>query len=72
MRPVAGGASLSDGTGVWWLASQSAPSRAGGAADAPTLTAPAMPPATQLADAALAEWLKFFAGHTPAESGEDE
>lgn len=57
-----GGASLSDGTSVWWLASQmTTPS----SDEAPTITTPTMPPATELADAALAEWLKFFAGHIP-------
>ena len=43
------GGEISDGTHVWWLASQ------GGAEE---LAAPAP---SELADEALAEWLKFFA-----------
>ena len=40
----------SDGTEMWWLASQSG---------AEELVAPAAP--SELADEALAEWLRFFA-----------
>jgi len=74
-----GGALLSDGTGVWWAAAQlekaaavsssaeqpsatgDRPSASGGM-DALLAGLQAMPPA-HLADEALAEWLRFFAGH---------
>uniref|UniRef100_A0A7S3AFJ3 Uncharacterized protein n=1 Tax=Haptolina ericina TaxID=156174 RepID=A0A7S3AFJ3_9EUKA len=63
-----GGASLSDGTAVWWLASQQ-PSSASADAPAGVSGAPDLtpPPPLQLADDALIEWLKFFAGHKPQE-----
>jgi hypothetical protein len=52
---------LSDGTALWWAATQlgGGGAAAGGAAD---LTMPSIP-ASELADETLAEWLKFFAGH---------
>jgi hypothetical protein len=68
------GALLSDGTGAWWAAALLEKSRGIGA---PSATPPpegidalltglqAMPPAPHIADEALAEWLKFFAGHRP-------
>ena len=69
-----GGAALSDGTGVWWAAAQldkrqedrssasDGSSSEGGGIDALLAGLQAMPPA-HIADEALAEWLKFFAGH---------
>jgi len=70
-----GGALLSDGTGVWWAAAQLEKRAPGGeesdedvsasvdgGIDALLAGLQAMPPA-HLADEALAEWLKFFAGH---------
>ena len=57
---------LSDGTALWWAATQLGGSGAaaggaagGGAAD---LTMPSIS-SSELADETLAEWLKFFAGH---------
>ena len=52
---------LSDGTALWWAATQLG---GGGAAagEAAELTMPSLP-ASELADDTLAEWLKFFAGH---------
>ena len=70
-----GGEALSDGTGVWWAAAQldkrqedgssagdGSSSAEGGGIDALLAGLQAMPPA-HIADEALAEWLKFFAGH---------
>ena len=71
---LGGGALLSDGTGVWWAAAQqqqgdgdgggdgAAAADGGGGIDALLAGLRAMPPA-HIADEALAEWLKFFAGH---------
>jgi putative AlgH/UPF0301 family transcriptional regulator len=69
------GAALSDGTGAWWAArllgkqesrqsgkSRSDPGTSSASFDALLSGLQAMPPA-HLADEALAEWLKFFAGH---------
>ena len=67
------GGGLSDGTGVWWAARETQPAvdgdasggdggEAGGGVDAFLAGLQAMPP-SGLADEALAEWLKFFAGH---------
>ena len=64
------GATLSDGTGVWWAAAQldkggggdGDSAAGGGGIDALLAGLQAMPP-SHLADEALAEWLKFFAGH---------
>ena len=69
-----GGALLSDGTGVWWAAAQreskkkAAAAAEGGGIDALLAGLQAMPPA-HIADEALDEWLKFFAGH---KGGEEE
>lgn len=54
---------LSDGTALWWAAAQPQ------AADGDGLK---MPPASQLADETLAEWLKFFAGHKVGDDDGDE
>jgi len=62
---------LSDGTALWWAATQLGGAAAGGAAagGAAGLTMPAVP-ASELADETLAEWLKFFAGHQAGEQDE--
>jgi hypothetical protein len=66
------GAALSDGTSLWWAASQLGGPKVQ-AADAPpedldALVAGLQPmPAAGLADEALTEWLKFFAGHKEME-----
>ena len=63
------GALLSDGTGVWWAAAQlekkkeAAAAAEGGGIDALLAGLQAMPP-SNIADEALNEWLKFFAGHS--------
>ena len=71
-----GGALVSDGTGVWWAAAQVAKRQAetgsGGVGattedgsdsiDALLAGLQSMPPAN-IADDALGEWLKYFAGH---------
>jgi len=62
-----GGAAISDGTAVWWLASQLSASKSDGSAEVSKISTPSMSPRTELADAALVEWLKFFAGHIPVE-----
>ena len=72
-----GGAALSDGTGVWWAASQlekkqaEASKQSVGGFDALLAGLQAMPPA-HLADEALAEWLHFFAGHKKRGRGQNE
>lgn len=50
---------MSDGTELWWLASQCGGDESSG--EEPTQQPVASVP-SDLADEALAEWLKFFAG----------
>ena len=67
-----GGALLSDGTGVWWAATQlgrKAPAVVDEESTMDSRSIDALlvglqaPPEAHIADEALAEWLKFFAGH---------